>query len=534
MPWCGPEKYGWPWPTLGWQVGQWIEENCVIPDGDHIGEPYRLTDEQWLIVLQHYRLRPGASADKPKSAWSYRRSMVVRPQKWGKGPLTAALACAEAVGPVVFAGWDADGRPVGRPWASPHIQITATSEDQTMNVYSALLPMIQEGPLAELIPDTGETRINVPRPRGRGLIEPVTAAARSRLGQRITFAVQDETQLWTPASGGIALAQNQLRGLAGVGGRSIQTTNAWDPAEGSYAQQTFESGSSQVYIDYRRPDPKLRYTRKDDRRKIHEHVYGDAWWVDLDVIEDEARDLLSTDPGNAERFFGNRIVYGRGRWLPEATWQGAERDVDIPADGSPICLGFDGSESNDWSALIAIDMEGTVFVPSYGPGPAPCVWDPERFDGHIPRGEVHAAVDELMSRYKVLRFYCDPHDWRSEIAEWSNRYPSTTVAEWPTNMDRRMHEELMQFETDIATGTVGYVGSRLLSTHVANARRVARSGQRYTLGKASERQKIDATMSMLLAHAARHDAVNAGWRPRGSRPAAGGQMVIRRRRRRPV
>lgn len=539
-------------PSLGWLNSAWIERHCVIPDGDLKGEPYILTPEMIKFLVSYYRLRPNARADGQhwKNAFSFTKTMLVRPQKWGKGPLTAAMVCAEAVGPVVFAGWAdggevyrcsdrgcgcgfehvyTEGEPMGRPWSTPKIQITATSEDQTANVFRQLLPMIQEGPLAEVIPDTGYTRINLPG--DDGFIEPVTAAANSRLGQPITCAIQDETQLWTKSNGGWKLGDNQERGLTGMGGRSVQTTNSWDPAEESFAQLTYEASDPNVLVDYNRPPSALRYTRKDERAKIHAHVYGDSWWVNLDRIERDAAARLKRDPGQAERFFGNRIVYGRGRWIPEPTWEAAERDVDIPEDGDPVCFGFDGSESNDWSAIIGITMDGTVFVPTYGPDDLPCVWDPEDFDGHIPRGEVHAAVDELMDRYKVIRFYADPHDWRSEIAEWANKYPQSMVAEWATNSDRRIHPQLMQVETDIATGAVGYIRSKLLTTHVANARRVARAGQRYTIGKASESQKIDAAMSMVLAHAARHDAIQAGWRPRNQRSIpAGGRMVVRRRR----
>ena len=540
-------------PSLGWLTSAWIERHCVIPDGDLKGDPYVLTPEMIRFFVGHYRVRPGARADGGhwKNAFAYTKSMLVRPQKWGKGPLTAAATCAEAVGPVVFNGWArggeqyrcADwgcpcgfvytyeaGEPMGRPWATPKIQITATSEDQTANVFGQLKPMIEEGPLSEVIPDTGLTRILLPN--GDGFIEPVTAAANSRLGQPITFAIQDETQLWVKSNGGWRLGDNQERGLTGMGGRLIQTTNAWAPEEDSFAQQTYESGDPNVFIDYSKPPSHLRYTRKDEREKIHQHVYGDSWWVNLDRIERDAQARIKRDPGQAERFFGNRIVYGRGRWIPGATWDAAERDVDIPAGGDPVCLGFDGSDSNDWSAIIGITMDGTIFVPTYGPDHLPCVWDPEDFDGHIPRGEVKAARDELQARYRVIRSYNDPFGWRSEIAEWSNQWPETLTAEWPTNQDKRMHEQLLQFETDIATGEVGYIRSRLLSTHVANARRVARTGQRYTLGKASEKQKIDAAMSMILAHAARHDAIQAGWRPRsGSGVPAGGRMVVRRRRR---
>jgi hypothetical protein len=31
MPWRGPEYEG-EFPTLGYEVAQWIQDNCVIPD----------------------------------------------------------------------------------------------------------------------------------------------------------------------------------------------------------------------------------------------------------------------------------------------------------------------------------------------------------------------------------------------------------------------------------------------------------------------------------------------------------------------
>lgn len=95
MPWRGPNYRG-EFPTLGWVVGEWIEENCVVPDGDHAGEPYGLTDEMWTFLAHFYRLRPEARPGQRAPAFAYRRGQLVRPQKWGKGPFSAALICAEA------------------------------------------------------------------------------------------------------------------------------------------------------------------------------------------------------------------------------------------------------------------------------------------------------------------------------------------------------------------------------------------------------------------------------------------------------
>ena len=96
MAWRGPEFDG-EVPTLGASVGEWIEAHCVIPDQDHAGMPYRLTDEMWNFLLHHYRLEPDATESKWGTAFHYRRSQLVRPQKWGKGPFSAAIICAEAL-----------------------------------------------------------------------------------------------------------------------------------------------------------------------------------------------------------------------------------------------------------------------------------------------------------------------------------------------------------------------------------------------------------------------------------------------------
>ncbi|MDO4630865.1 MAG: hypothetical protein Q4A82_01030 [Corynebacterium sp.] len=504
--WRGPE-YDGEFPSLGWTVVEWIESHCVIPDGDHKGQPFLLTDEMVRFLVNHYRLKPDASARYPKQAWAYRRSQLVRPQKWGKGPLTAAMICAESVGPVVFDGWDVAGNPVGRPWATPLIQVTAASEDQTANVYAALVPMITDGPLADVIPDTGDTRINLP---GGGRIDPVTSKARSRLGQRVTFVVQDETQNWLKSNGGWLLASTQRRGLAGMGGRAVETTNAWNPSEHSVAQATYEAAAKDIYRDFRQAPTRLNYKNKRDRAKIHQHVYGDSWWVDLTVIEAEAAELLGTDPAEAERFFGNRIVYGSGQWVSGSLWDERHDPAEI-LPGDSICLGFDGSENNDWTAIVAERADGQIFIPTYGPDGQPTVWKPEEWGGSIPRDEVDAAVDDLFSTFTVQRMYCDPQDWRSEIGDWSFRHGSEHVFEWSTNRISQMCEALKRFTTDMSSGRVYHNGESMLKTAVLNARKVARPGQKYILGKPSEHQKIDPTMAMVLAHEAAMDMRAQGW-----------------------
>lgn len=505
MPWRGPEYTG-EFPSLGPQIADWIEANCVVPDGDHRATPYKLTDEMYRFLVCHYRLKPEAKPGTKRDAFRYRTSMLVRPQKWGKGPFSAAILCVEAVGPALFGGWDAHGEPVGRPWATPLIQVTASAEDQTMNVWRSLQPMIEMGPLADVIPDTGLGRINLP---GGGQIEPVTSKARTRLGAPITGALQDETGTWTKANGGQLLADTQRRGLAGMGGRALQTTNGWDPTEASVAQQLAESTLPDVFVDHIQAPAAWSIRNKVERRKLLKHVYGDSWWVSIESIEAEVLALLEQgEDAQAERFFGNRCKAGSTSWLADGLWDSRKATRAIPSEGTRVCLGFDGSERDDWTVIRAETMDGHSFTPAYGPDRLPTIWDPRQFGGRIPRGEVHAAVDELHRRYSVQRMYCDTWGWQSEVEDWALKHGERRVIEWPTNRIKQMHECLDRFVVDLPTITQD--GCRTTNAHVNNARKVARPGDRYILGKASQTAKIDAAMATVLAHEARADALAAG------------------------
>jgi hypothetical protein len=123
-----------------------------------------------------------------------RRAVFMRPKGRAKMELGTAIACAEALGPVRFAGWDADGKPVGLPVASPFVRLAATEEGQAGNTYEAVRVMLTEGPLSRAGLDVGLTRTFLP---GGGKILPVTAAAASKEGGKETFAVFDETGLYT-------------------------------------------------------------------------------------------------------------------------------------------------------------------------------------------------------------------------------------------------------------------------------------------------------------------------------------------------
>lgn len=490
--------------TLGPIVADWIERNCVVPDGELMGQPFELTAEMRRFVDNFYAV----DLDARRFVFS-RGGQLIRPQKWGKGPFSAALICAEAAGPVLPL-WDGDELVGGRPWETPWIQVTAVSEDQTDNVFRALLPMIQLSPRLNMeIADTGLTRVNLP---GGGYIEPVTASARSRLGQRITFAVQDETHSWVQSNGGLALADNQRRNLAGMKGRFLETTNAFDPVDGSVAQRTFESKAPGTLVDDAEP-PAGSVRNKRERRKVMRKVYGDSWWVDLDRIDQEIEALLEHDPAQAERFFLNRKLASEGAAFDFEAWRRAAKPRKVPA-GSVVTLGVDGARHDDAIAVVATEVktgyQWPVIILERPPGAG------EDYEHDL--NAVDGAVSEVFERFIVWRAYCDPHWIEGLIESWQNRFGDKRVVQWMTNRPRPVAWAIRNYEQAVSAGDLSHDGDETFSRHIRNARRrkltVLDDKERpmHTLAKDSHRspRKIDAAMAAVLAWEARGDCIKSG------------------------
>lgn len=189
--------------------------------------------------------------------------------------------------------------------------------------------------------------------------------------------------------------------------------------------------------------------------------------------------------------------------------------LPAPPTGTAVCGGFDGSESDDWTGIKLETREGLIFTPRYGPDRKATIWNPKDFDGHIPRGQVHAAWAEIRDTYDLRRAYCDPgfHDetsWESEIEEWAVEWGDEVFVSFPTTSEQRMYAAIRRFESDLRWVT--HDGCEHTLTHMRNARKLmSRSGRTYRLGKPSHHQKIDLAVTSVLAHEAAADERAAGW-----------------------
>lgn len=531
-------RYAVDFPTLA-VVPAWIEAHCVIPDGFHKGREFLHYPWQLWCAANHWRVKPGVDPYDENglsvrgAAFHNRRSQVMAPQKVGKGPQEATWTCAEAKGPVLLHGWaDADdgyacsdngcgcgfeypydpGEPMGMAWPTPLIQLMATSEDQVDNAWRPLQSMIRSGPLSDQML-VRETFIRVGE---EGRVDAVTASALSRLGNPITAYFQDESGLYTITNKLVRVAETMRRGAAAMGGRGAEFTNPYDPSEHSVAQRTHEARAKDVFKFYEPPPPELKWNVKADRRKIIQVNYVGAPHVPTEQVEAEAAEINETDPGQAERFYGNRIVAGLGHWCNREAWDlRAEPRSDL-GKKPQVVVGFDGSDVDDWTGLRCQTQDGYQFTPAFADG-RPMIWDPSEFGGQVPRLEVDAAVASLFSSFDVVRMYCDPPYWSTEIDAWADKYGKERVARWTTFRPTQMHGAAERLLTDVHKKDSGFThdGCEVTGRHIANARKAQRLNGTYVLTKPGDGRKIDLAMSSILCNEAAGDVTAAKlWKKR--------------------
>lgn len=523
MPW--KPRHPDDFPTLGWGLLDWFGDH--LPSPRDSSDEFILTDSQAREMLEWYRLDPMTGRRV------YRRGYSRRSKGRGKSPIEAAKAIAEFAGPVRFDGWDADGQPVGRQWGTqgdprPWVQVAAVSAGQTDNTWSVVYYFLTEndGRAAdELGVDAGLTRCYL-----RGLpgakLEPVTAEAGSREGQPITYAVLDETHLWTPSNGGVKLAKTLRRNVAKMNGTSFETTNSFVPGISSVAEGSYKAaqlGSAGVYadeieaprvidgvaVDLDAPDDVLR--------KALEVAYGsDTWWVDLDRLVQDVRDPEQPWDDSC-RFFFNWNQKGGGSAVDAKKWGELADPRDVPA-GTRIGVGFDGSISHDSTALVGCTADGYLFMIHNWAQPRDPVTNALVKGWTVPRVDVGEKVDETFATYDVGRMFGDPPKWATELEQWANTYrlegktaeERERVLAFDTNQWSKFSKAVDRFLTAVRTGVLTHdddddLNSSVLAATLERVKSRHDEGDDRTLYvfvKPDDGRKIDAAIAAVLAYEA--------------------------------
>jgi hypothetical protein len=527
MPWHGPVEGGDQFPTLGHIAASWIESTLVITDGPKMGQPFRLYDEQYMHLLKRYRIHPDATEADGNDAIVHRGSMLVRGQKWGKDPLLAAVALFHAFGPCDYAGWDANGEPVGRPHPSPWVFVAALNDKQTDNTWLPLKAMVEQSDLVDL--SGVEVNLDMIRLPCGNPIEPLTTTAYGRLGGRFTAGSLTENGLMTDTGGDqtggsgkrspLAFARTLIRSVSGMQGMWIGATNTWDPTEHSHAQRVYDAKPDTVYLDVKLSRKKVDFSDDEMLRDELLYLYGDSarergGHVSVTSLMGDVRDA-SNGENEVRRFFLSEILAGEKAVVEPTVWTALESPKKKVKRGQSITLGFDGSRARDATALVGCRIsDGKLFVID--------MWKPRETGGKVPRAKVHAAVAAAFTAYDVHYLFGDPYLWQTELDEWEGKWPKKVV-DFPTNQEQRMDRAIERFLTGISSAELCHDGDERLSAHLENAaiakgkRKPARADAdtgapiEYYLKLAKKRDGlIDLAVAAVLAYEARGQAIEAG------------------------
>jgi hypothetical protein len=469
----------------GLDKARWLMAS--LPSPSDLSADLVLTDGQIDFLIDFYA--PGI-----------RRGALQEPKGWGKSPFGAMTSLAE------FAGPDAPRDPL--------VQIGALSEEQANStVYSLILQLVRANDrrvATHLGIDDGRGRL-VGRP---GKLEAVTSVAGSHEGERTTFAVLDETHLWTRQNGGQALARTIRRNVAKAGGRTLELSNAHEPGLSSVAEQTAaEAGDGRPGILFRatRPQRPPEPTMTDEELGLLiAEVYAGAPWIDQRRILAELRDPgVPWDEG--ARYYLNSPTATASVLVDPARWNLlASGSGDIP-DGTRVAIGFNGSHSHQGTALVIVDESGRLSLELLIERAS---GDPPEWTLH--RADVHEVLADLFARFDVARMLCEPAHWRDEVDDWGRQYGEKVVLSYPTNSARRFGPALDRFRTALAEGQISHDSDADLARHLANARLVRTGGRAsddgralYLLEPAGPGRLIDAAVAAILANEAMATAAPA-------------------------
>jgi phage terminase large subunit-like protein len=543
--------------TLGWGVLEWMSEYVNTPGGHD--DPNRLrflislseagipvndlmfipTDEQVRLVLWWY------AVDK-NGQYIYREGVIRRLKGWGKDPFTAAICLAELCGPVAFSHFDSDGNPVGKRRNAPWITVAAVSQDQTKNTFSLFPVMISKKLKAEYSLDVN--RFIIYSDGGAGRIEAATSSPASMEGNRPTFVVQNETQWWGQGPDGKV---NDGHSMASViegnmtkveGARTLSICNAHIPGTETVAEKAYveyqdvlsgksvDTGAMYDALEAPADTPISEIpSQKEDPvgyeegvEKLRQGLYiarGDSTWL---PIEDIIKSILSTKNSITEsrRKFLNQVNASEDSWLSPQEWDRCYADpkkyqdrlgyaFTPPGKGDKITLGFDGSKSNDWTALVGCRIsDGFLFVIK--------IWNPEAYGGEVPREDVDAAVHSAFQRYDVVAFRADVKEFEAYVDQWGRTYkkklkvnasPNNPVAFDMRGQTKRFAFDCERLEDAVLEEEVWHDNNAVLKQHVMNAKRHPTTYDAISIRKVTKdsSKKIDAAVCAVLAFGARQD-----------------------------
>lgn len=501
--------------TMGFAWIGWIYDHLTHSEGERSGLPFQVTPRQARFLV-HLGAVDGSGSLLCESA-------VRRLAKGsGKSPFAAVLALLFMLGPIEVASYDDSvpgGVTVQRPGVMQLVQLAAVKAAQTANVMRHIRVMATGRNIKRAYHlDVGKQYVDEPTTGAR--IEVVTTAPGSAEGANPVLVLADETQHWignTPRQ-----FYDTLRGNVAKysGGLVVSTTNAWAPGSESVAEADFD-----IWVEQqegkRKADRGILYDAliappnavlHDNPRpgeigltETLEFIYQDCAWVNIDRQRTEVQ---RASAARARRFWFNRPSVTDGAWVGPHHWSRLHDPNRTLVEGEDVVLFFDGSLSNDFTALVGCCMsDGHVFTVG--------VWAPEDIGQDRKRVDIDAvdtAVRAVRERYTVVAFWADVREWESFVKiDWPELFadaklipagksgtPSDLIAWDMRSKGWAFGSATEHCFREITEGHFTHDGNPETTKHITNAQ-AKETKHHIVITKPSRSAKIDAAVCVIGA-----------------------------------
>jgi len=473
-----------------------MEGHLVHGEGDLEGEPFRLAPHEQRVLNKWFAYEPG------ETEYLHRRGLIGWAKGNGKTEFVGALALEHLEGP----SW-ATGTPV--------VRVAATDGEQAEELVRIAGMLLPEGSELRARFEVFDGRITRRKNFGAGSIQSTSAAVGKQDGQRPTVIIGDELHEWDARDTGSQLGLKRYGKLT----RNTRKRKAPRQLFISTAGWSLDSILGRLYLVGKRiaageiVDPRFlfewieaspHWDLEDPEQLLQAIVEAnpaaDLFWPASNLVEGYQDDVAQGELPEWIRHHLNRFVpLHEGSFLQDLTAWADRRHPDpdyVPAEGTPVVLGFDGSESGDSTALVGATIEERPhwFVVQ--------TWEHDgRRDWRVPVDEVEDKITWACTRrgWDVKEVSADVSFWRGSLERLAEA--GLPIVEFPQRRAELGPASERALEMITRDGMT-HDGNPVLARHVENAkRRETEFGIRVVKEHKDSPRKIDALIAAIQANA---------------------------------
>lgn len=475
-------------PTHGPRVAAWMEAELVHGEGDHEGEPYRLTGHglRWLYRWFEY--------DPAARSYLHHKGLIGVPKGNTKTEWEAALALEHLEGPSWVAG-------------TPVVTLAAVDGDQAAEIARIAGMLVHEQPLEDRLEVTAG---RILQRRGHGRVNASSASLGKNEGKRTSLLLCDELHEWDGLGQPVEAAHRRHSILERNtnkrgGGRHLDVSTAGWSLEtllgAAYTYGTKVAAGELV-------DPGFLFEwweasegyDLDEPEQLLAAIYeanpaADVCWPATNLVRSYHDHKLRGEANDWIRYHLNRWVgVLEDAWMDLEAWAERARPGPPPPDGTEVVLGFDGSVRGDSTAIVGATVDDKPHVFEVH------TWerDERDRDWKVPVTEVEdALVVACTRRWRVKEVAADVSYWRGSLERLAERgLPILDFQQTPASMAPACE----RFYEAVTRDQMSHDGSPGLNRHIANCRRhETEFGTRIVKEHSHSARRIDRAVAAVMA-----------------------------------